>query len=113
VDKSASFCDNAPPRRSTESLDENSMSPQIRKRFYITVAVVFALLGLYCVFWVIASADMSFTYCDDGYSLFSPIPRCRTPYVAMIAAGLSFLLAVCSFFLARRASVAVSLNHNV
>jgi hypothetical protein len=112
-DKSASFVGGASPRRSTSSLDAISMSPQLRRRTSVVLAVIFALLGLYCAIWVFSSADLAFISCDNHYSLFSPIPRCRAPYIAIIASALFFLLAVCSIVFGRRASAADSANRNV
>jgi hypothetical protein len=89
------------------------MSPRLRRRASIVLAAVFALLGLYCALWVFSSADLAFIPCDNHYSLFSSIRRCRTPYIAMIASVLFFLLAICSIVFGRRASVAESTNHNV
>jgi hypothetical protein len=59
--------------------------------------------GLYCALWIFASADMSFVACDNEYSLFSPIPRCRQPYVAMILATVFLGLALIMGLRARRA----------
>jgi hypothetical protein len=89
------------------------MSPQLRRRASIVLAVAFALLGLYCAFWVFSSADLAFIPCGNHYSLFSPNPRCRTPYIAMFASALFFLLAICSIVFGRRVSVAKSTHHNV
>jgi hypothetical protein len=66
----------------------------------LAVAALFALCGLYCVLWIFSSADMAFVACDNTYSLFSPHPRCRQPYVAMILATVFLALA---FIVALRA----------
>jgi hypothetical protein len=68
------------------------MLPQSRNAVLILLAAAFAIAGAYCAFWIFASADMAFIPCDNAYSLFSPIPRCRTPYIAMILSGIFFLL---------------------
>jgi hypothetical protein len=88
------------------------MSPQLRRRVSIVLAIVFALLGFYCALWVFSSADLAFIPCDNHYSLFSSIPRCRTPYIANCVSAI-FLLAICSIVFGRRASVAESTNRNV
>jgi hypothetical protein len=112
-DKAASFVGNATLHRSTSSLDAISMSAQVRRRASVVLAVIFASLGFYCAIWVFSSADLAFITCDNHYSLFSPIPRCRTPYIAMIASALFFLLAICAIVYGRRGSVADSMNHHV
>ena len=81
------------------------MSPRGLRAASISLAVVFALAGCYCAFWMFASADMSFVPCDNHYSLFSLQPRCRTPYIAMTLCALFLLLSVASIVLGRRKSL--------
>jgi hypothetical protein len=73
--------------------------------YFVSWAAVslLTICGLYCVFWTFASADMAFVDCNNEYSLFSPTPRCRQPYVAMILATVSFGLALIVGLLAHRA----------
>jgi hypothetical protein len=70
----------------------------------LAAAALLTISGLYCVLWIFASADMSFVACDNEYSLFSPIPRCRQPYVAMILATVFLGLALIMGLRARRAN---------
>jgi hypothetical protein len=69
----------------------------------LAAAALLTICGLYCVFWIFASADMGFVVCNNEYSLFSPIPRCRQPYVAMILATVLLGLALIVGLRARRA----------
>ena len=72
-----------------------------RRTMYFVSLAVAALLtacGLYCVLWIFSSADMAFVACDNRFSLFSPNPRCRQPYVAIILAtvflGMALIVAL-------------------
>ena len=76
-----------------------------RRRMYFVSLAVAALLtvcGLYCALWIFSSADMAFVACGNDFSLFSPRPRCRQPYVAMILATVFLALALIVALKARR-----------
>ena len=68
----------------------------------LAVAALLAVCGLYCVLWTFSSADMAFVACNNTYSLFSPYPRCRQPYVAIILATVLLALALIVALRARR-----------
>jgi hypothetical protein len=80
-----------------------SMSPRYTYFVSLAAAALLTVCGLYCVFWIFASADMAFVVCNNEYSLFSPTPRCRQPYVAMILATVLLGLALLVGLRARRA----------
>lgn len=67
-----------------------------RSKYYVSLVAVALLIigGLYCLLWMFAAADMSFVACDNEFSLFSPIPRCRRPYIAMILAAVLLVSAL-------------------
>ena len=79
------------------------MSPRSTYFVSLAAATLLTICGLYCVFWIFASADMAFIPCDNEFSLFSPIARCRTPYIAMILAAVFLGLALIIGLRARRA----------
>jgi hypothetical protein len=79
------------------------MSPRSMYFVSLAAAALLTICGLYCVFWIFASADMAFVVCNNDYSLFSPTPRCRQPYVAMILAAAFLALALIVGLRARRA----------
>jgi hypothetical protein len=68
----------------------------------LAVAALLTVCGLYCALWIFSSADMAFVACDNKFSLFSPNPRCRQPYVAMILATVFLALALIVALRARR-----------
>jgi hypothetical protein len=68
----------------------------------LAVAALLTVCGLYCVLWIFSSADMAFVACDNTFSLFSPSPRCRQPYVAMILATVFLALTLIVALRARR-----------
>ena len=78
------------------------MSAKALRRASIAVALLLALVGCYFTLWMIASADLAFIPCDNRYSLFAASPRCRVPYITMILAGASFLLALAVAMYGRR-----------
>ena len=80
-----------------------SMTPRSTYFVLLAAAALLTVGGLYCVLWIFSSADMSFVACDNEYSLFSPIPRCRQPYIAMILAAALLGLALIVGLRARRA----------
>lgn len=74
------------------------MSPRAGQIVSLIVAAVSTVAGLYCVLWIFSAADMAFVECDGKYSLFSPIPRCRQPNIAMILATVLLALAAVIIF---------------
>jgi hypothetical protein len=75
-----------------------------RTTYFVTLAVaaLLTVCGLYCVLWIFSSADMAFVACDNKFSPFSPNPRCRQPYVALILATVFLALALIVALRARR-----------
>jgi hypothetical protein len=78
------------------------MVPRYTYFVSLAAATLLTVCGLYCVLWIFASADMAFIVCDNEFSLFSPTPRCRQPYVAMILATVLLGLALIVGLRARR-----------
>jgi hypothetical protein len=79
------------------------MSPRATYSVSLAVAGLLTVCGLFCVLWIFSSADLAFVACDNKFSLLSPTPRCRQPYVAMILATVFLGLALFVALRARQA----------
>ena len=63
----------------------------------IVLGIAFGLAAFWSVSWIFASASLACVPCNCTYSLFHEYDRCRQPYYAIIASGVTGLAAIGCF----------------